>query len=62
MRTVKCPICGKDFQTARPNKKYCSFACKEAALLLRRVKWKQTHPDYNKEYMRQYRTARKGGK
>lgn len=62
MKKVTCPICNKEFQTARANKKYCSFTCKEAALLLHRIKWKQTHPDYSRDYMRKYRTAQKGNK
>lgn len=27
MRTVKCPICGQEFQTADSRKKFCSHRC-----------------------------------
>lgn len=27
MRTVKCEVCGKVFETEHPNKKYCSLEC-----------------------------------
>jgi endogenous inhibitor of DNA gyrase (YacG/DUF329 family) len=54
-KTVTCPICGKQFETNRPNKKYCSFTCKEAGRQLRRMKWAADNPNYSAEYMRKYR-------
>lgn len=55
MKTVICPICGTAFETERPNKKYCSFSCKEAGLKLRRMKWELDNPGYNTEYMKKRR-------
>ena len=57
-KTRICPICGAEFQTTRPNKRYCSFICKEAARQLQRMTWNAAHPGYHTEYMRRYR----GGK
>lgn len=59
MKTVKCKICGKEFTTDKPNKKYCSFTCKEAGYKLRRLKWQDAHPDYITEYIRDYRKQKK---
>lgn len=61
-KKVKCLICGAEFETSRPNKKYCSFSCKEAGRQLQRMKWKEANPHYNAEYMKKYRTAQKEGK
>jgi len=59
-KVVLCPICGAKFETSRPNKKYCSFTCKEAGAKLRRMKWEDKNPHYNTTYMQQYRAERKG--
>lgn len=59
-KVVICPICGAKFETERPNKKYCSFTCKEAHQRLQRMKWKDNNPDYYKVYMQQYRAKEKG--
>ena len=61
MRTIKCIICGQPFETSKPNKKYCSFSCRIAAENLRRMKRKEADPEYNKNYMRQYRQRQKEG-
>ena len=58
-KVVTCPICGAEFETSRPNKKYCSFTCKEAGAKLRRMKWEDKNPHYNTTYMQQYRAERK---
>ena len=62
----KCAICGKEFETTKPNKKYCSLSCKEAGKRLQRMKWEHENPDYNREYMREYmrehRKTQKGAK
>ena len=55
MKIIICPICGTQFETNRPNKKYCSFSCKEAGRQLRYMKWTEDHPHYSTEYMRKYR-------
>lgn len=52
MRIVKCPICGKEFETARPNKKYCSLICREAGKQLSRLYWNRENPTYNRDYYR----------
>ena len=54
-KTIKCPICGLEFTTSRPNKKYCSFTCKEAGHKLQRLKWEDKNPGYNRSYMQAYR-------
>lgn len=58
-KVVICPICGAEFETSRPNKKYCSFTCKEAGRQLRRMKWEAENLGYSKNYMREYRAAQK---
>ena len=59
-KVVKCAICGTEFTTSKPNKRYCSFSCKEAAAKLRRMKWEDENPTYSKDYMKQYR-KKEGG-
>lgn len=58
-KSVKCPICGTEFETERPNKKYCSFVCKEAGRRLQRMKWEKNNAGYNAVYMRKYRAEHK---
>lgn len=58
-KTVKCTICGAEFTTSRPNKKYCGYTCKEAARLLQRMKWKEANPDYMRDYMKKYKQMQK---
>lgn len=55
LKRIVCPICGHSFETDKPNIKYCCFECREAGRKLRRLKWNNKHPDYNKAYMKQYR-------
>lgn len=55
MKVVKCAICGAEFETARPNKKYCSLSCKEAATKVNLTKWHENRKGYKAEYMREYR-------
>ena len=59
MRIKKCEICGKIFETNRPNKKYCSFTCKEAGEKLWRLKWQDKNPEYQKLYQRAYRERKR---
>lgn len=58
-KIVRCLICGTQFETSKPNKKYCSFSCKEAGRQLQRMKWKEENPHYNTEYMKKYRETQK---
>lgn len=59
LKTKKCLICGAEFQTNKPNKRYCSFICKEAGRQIQRLKWIENHPHYNTEYSRKYRKKKK---
>ena len=54
-KIVKCSICGKEFETSRPNKKYCSFVCREAGTKLTRLNWDNRHAGYMTSYMKNYR-------
>ena len=58
-KLVKCEICGREFETSRPNKKYCSFTCREAGAKVRRMIWEDRNKNYYAAYMKQYRTAQK---
>lgn len=58
-KKIKCAICGAEFETNRPNKKFCSFSCKEAGAMLRRMKWNAENPKYSTEYMKKYRANKK---
>ena len=60
-KVITCPMCGKQFETSRPNKKYCCFSCKDAGRRLQRMKWETKNPHYITTYMKKYRTARKKG-
>ena len=55
MRIVKCLICGKEFETARPNKKYCSLICREAGKQLKRIYWENENPNYNADYYQEHK-------
>ena len=55
IKTIICPICGKQFQTSRPNKKYCCFTCKEAGNKLCHMRWKENNRGYHREYMQRQR-------
>ena len=46
-KLIKCPICGREFETNRPNKKYCCFSCKEAGRRLKRLQWEDKNPGYS---------------
>ena len=54
-----CPICGTEFETAKPNKKYCGLSCREAGEEARRLRWEAVNKTYHAEYMRKYRAAQK---
>ena len=60
-KAITCPICGTEFETSRPNKKYCSYTCKEAGRKLKRMKWEAANPHYSAKYMKEYRAAQKNG-
>ena len=56
---VKCIICGNEFIKNKPNQKYCGRACKEAGANIMRIRWELNNEDYNANYMRKYREAKK---
>ena len=58
-KIMACPICGVKFVTSRPNKKYCSFSCKEAGHKLKRMKWADKNPGYSASYMKSYRQKKR---
>lgn len=58
-KEIECPICGRIFETKKPNKKYCSFSCREAGRKLKRLQWEDENPTYNAEYMKEYRATHK---
>ena len=59
VKVVTCPICGRQFETNRPNKKFCSFTCREAGEKLWRMKWEEKNPGYNRNYQREYRERKR---
>lgn len=62
MRIVKCPICGRSFETARPNKKYCCLVCREAGKQLNRLHWEKKNPNYNQSYYQRNKQRKSQGK
>lgn len=58
-KLVKCPICGREFETARSNKKYCSIYCREAGRQLNCLRWLDDHHDEMAEYWRKYRKEKR---
>lgn len=58
MRNIKCPICGRSFETARPNKKYCSLICREAGKQLKRIYWENENPNYNANYYQSHKVMK----
>lgn len=61
-KIIKCPICGIEFKTEKPRRKYCSFSCKEAGAKLQRMKWEDKNPDYVRKYMQEYRRKERTAK
>lgn len=59
VRKKICPICGAEFETAKPNKRYCGLSCREAGEEVRRIKWQAENKTYQAEYMRKYRAMQK---
>lgn len=59
IKIKRCIICGATFDTNKPNKKYCSFTCKEAGAKLKRLTWEDKNPGYINAYMQKYRKEKK---
>lgn len=55
MKKTLCPICGREFEADKPNRRYCSLECRETGRKLKRRQWENENPNYNAEYMRKYR-------
>lgn len=62
LKKVVCPICGTEFETQKPNKKYCSLSCREASRVIKRKLWEAKNPDYFTTYIRQYRERKRNEK
>lgn len=58
-KKVVCGVCGKEFETQYTGKKYCSLNCREAARIIRKIKFNMKNPSYNAEYMRKYRARKR---
>lgn len=58
-KQVSCPICGTTFETSRPNKKYCSYACRITGEKVRRMEWNENNRDYMAKYMKSYKKMRR---
>lgn len=54
-RTIKCDICGKEFNTAGKNIKYCSLECGAIGRAYKKRMWLETRDNYMRDYMREYR-------
>lgn len=58
-----CPICGTEFESTVPNRKYCSKDCAKTAQSIRQKRWikdnYEHHKSHQREYQRRYRE--KGG-
>lgn len=61
-KKVVCPICGTEFMTDRPNRKYCSLNCKEASIKLKQMRFLEENPTYFRDYMRERRRKEEGKK
>lgn len=62
MKKKICPVCGVEFETERPNKRYCSYTCRDINDKARRMQWQADHPDYYANYLRQYREKKRNEK
>ena len=51
----RCEECGKLFKTERVQTRYCSLECKDIATKRHQKAWKELHPGYHAEKMRQIR-------
>ena len=60
-KLYKCAICGKEYRSILPNHKYCSLYCREQGRLRSRSQWKNEHPEYYRQYMKEYRSLNKKG-
>lgn len=58
-KTIKCGICGREFTTTRPNKKYCCYACRVKGIQQNRKEWNERNSDYMQRYMKDYRKKKK---
>lgn len=54
-RPIECAVCGITYFTSASNSKYCSLECKEKARKIKAKEWKDNHPNFYKDYAREYR-------
>lgn len=58
VKLYKCAMCGKEYRSTAPNNKYCSMYCREQGRLESRSMWNRKHPEYYRQYMREYRLTK----
>ena len=58
-KTVICEICGKEFNTASKNVKYCCLECRAIGKNYTRRIWLDGNNEYMRDYMREYRKKQK---
>lgn len=51
-RKLICKMCGNEFVSDAPNRKYCCALCMYAAKKYNRMKFLKKHPHYNRDYKR----------
>lgn len=51
-----CSICGKEFETISPRKKYCSVECKKVGAVQSTQRWRERHPERIQQY-KQHKAA-----
>lgn len=58
-RCFECEECGVTYFTTATNSKYCSLECQDKAHKRKAKEWKEKHPNFYKEYQREYRKRKK---
>lgn len=58
-RTIKCDICGKEFNTNGKNIKYCCLECRAIGHNYTKRIWLDGKGNYMRDYMREYRKKAK---
>lgn len=56
-KSIKCEICGRDFNTSSKNIKYCSLECREIGRRFIKRMWLDKNENYMRDYMRAYRKS-----
>lgn len=58
-KTIKCEICGKEFNTLNKNAKYCCLECRAIGRSYTKRMWLDRKKNYMRDYMRAYRKKNK---